>query len=203
MSNLQDNTWHQRFSEREYYYGTEPNSFLKEASAHIPQCSSVISLGEGEGRNSVFLAEQGHRVTAVDIALSGLKKTRELAIKRGVELSTEHADLSTYELAEGRWGAVINILCHMPRLNRGYLHQQIKKGLQSGGVLIYECYSTEQLGFETGGPKQIDLLYTQEEFEQDFSEMEILHLAKVEREIYEGQGHSGLSSVIQLIARKP
>jgi len=86
MNNLQDNIWNQRFSGKEYYYGLEANGFLKAASAHIPKGSSVISLGEGEGRNSVFLAEQGHRVTAVDIALSGLKKTAELAAKRGVKV---------------------------------------------------------------------------------------------------------------------
>lgn len=203
MSNLQDNTWHQRFSGSEYYYGLEANDFLKAASVHIPKGSSVISLGEGEGRNSVFLAEQGYHVTAVDIALSGLQKTVELAANRGVEVHTEHADLGSYELAESTWGAAINIFCHMPKVNRVHLHQQIKMGLQSGGVFIFECYSTEQLGFGTGGPKDINLLYTIEELQQDFADLEIVHLAKIEREIHEGQGHSGMSSVIQLIARKP
>ena len=203
MNNLQDNIWNQRFSGNEHYYGLEANDFLKAASTHIPKGSSVISLGEGEGRNSVFLAEQGHRVTAVDIALSGLKKTAELATKRGVKVLTEHADLSAYELTEGAWGAVINIFCHLPKSARQHVHQQVKKGLQAGGVFIFECYSTEQLAFGTGGPKDINLLYTAEELQQDFAELEILHLAKVEREIHEGQGHTGMSSVIQLIARKP
>ena len=203
MNNLQDNIWNQRFSGKEHYYGLEANDFLKAASAHIPKGSSVISLGEGEGRNSVFLAEQGHRVTAVDIAISGLKKTAELATKRGVKVLTEHADLSAYELAEGAWGAVINIFCHLPKSARQHVHQQVKKGLQAGGVFIFECYSTEQLAFGTGGPKDINLLYTAEELQQDFAELEILHLAKVEREIHEGQGHTGMSSVIQFIARKP
>lgn len=203
MNNLQDNTWHQRFSGSEYYYGLEANDFLKAASKYIPEGSSVISLGEGEGRNSVYLAEQGHHVTAVDIALSGLKKTSELAAKRGVAVQAEHADLGTYELAEGAWGAAINIFCHMPKANRAHLHQQIIKGLQSGGVFICECYSTEQLAFGTGGPKDVNLLYTAEELQQDFADLEIVHLAKIEREIHEGLGHSGMSSVIQLIARKP
>ena len=203
MNNLQDNTWHQRFSGSEYYYGEEANDFLKAASTHIPADSSVISLGEGEGRNSVFLAEQGYQVTAVDIALSGLKKTTELAAKRGVEVATIHADLGAYELSKGAWGAAVNVFCHMPKANRTHLHQQIKKGLQSGGVFICECYSTDQLGFGTGGPKDINLLYTVEELQQDFAELEILHLAKVEREFHEGQGHTGMASVVQLIARKP
>ena len=98
---------------------------------------------------------------------------------------------------------MINIFCHLPKSARQHVHQQVKKGLQAGGVFIFECYSTEQLAFGTGGPKDINLLYTAEELQQDFAELEILHLAKVEREIHEGQGHTGMSSVIQFIARKP
>jgi SAM-dependent methyltransferase len=203
MTNLKDNMWHQRFSDDEYFYGTAPNDFLKDASVHIPKGSSVISLGEGEGRNAVFLAQQGHQVTAVDMALSGLDKTQELASKQGVTVSVEHADLSIYELEAGAWGAAINIFCHMHKADRVGFHQRIKAGLKSGGIYICECYTTKQLAFGTGGPKNIALLYTKEELERDFADMEILHLAEVERDIQEGQGHSGMSSVVQLIARKP
>lgn len=202
MSDLQHNFWHQRFNETEYFYGTEPNDFLKKAATQIAKESTIISLGEGEGRNAVFLAEQDHRVTAVDMALSGLKKTQELAHKRGVEVMTEHADLSLYELEESAWDVVISIFCHMPSVNRVHLHQQIRRGLKSGGLFISECYSTEQPNFGTGGPKSTDLLYTIEELERDFADFDILHLSQLEREIYEGEGHTGLSSVIQIIARK-
>lgn len=203
MSNLEDNMWHQRFSDSEYFYGTAPNDFLKEASKYIPDNSLVISLGEGEGRNAVFLAEQGHRVTAVDMALAGLDKTKDLAHARGVEVSTVHADLSKYTLEQSAWDTVINIFCHMHKAERQAFHQQIKQGLKRDGLYICECYTTKQPAYKTGGPGHVDLLYTLEELEHDFSDMEILHLAEVEREIYEGQGHSGLSSVVQLIARKP
>lgn len=202
MSKLKDNMWHQRFSDDQYFYGTAPNDFLREASQYIPEGSAVISLGEGEGRNAVFLAEQGHRLTAVDMALSGLEKTKKLAAERGVEVATVHADLSEYQLEPAAWDAVINIFCHMHKSERLDFHQRIQDGLKSGAVLIFECYTTKQPKYKTGGPSNIDLLYTIEELERDFSAMEILHLAEVEREIHEGEGHSGLSSVVQLIARK-
>jgi SAM-dependent methyltransferase len=202
MSKLKDNMWHQRFGDKEYYYGKAPNDFLKEAAKHIPESSTVVSLGEGEGRNAVFLAEQGHQVTAVDIALSGIEKTQALAKERGVEVTTVHADLTDYSLESGAWGAAINIFCHMHKSERPAFYQMIKQGLKSGGVVIFECYTTKQPAYKTGGPGNIDLLYTLEELKESFADMEILHLAEVEREIYEGQGHSGLSSVVQMIARK-
>lgn len=202
MSKLKDNMWHQRFSDDEYYYGTVPNDFLKQASQYIPESSAVISLGEGEGRNAVYLAEQGHQVTAVDMALSGLDKVAKLAAERGVQVATVHADLSEYQLEPGAWDAAINIFCHMHKSQRPGFHQQIKSGLKTGGVVIFECYSTRQLAFKTGGPGNVDLLYTLEELENDFADMEILHLAEVERDIQEGEAHSGMSAVIQLIARK-
>ncbi|MDO5666558.1 MAG: class I SAM-dependent methyltransferase [Alcaligenaceae bacterium] len=202
MSNLKDNMWHQRYSNDEYYYGTAPNDFLKQASNYIPVGSTVISLGEGEGRNAVFLAEQGHQVTAVDMALSGLEKVTKLAEGRGVKVATVHADLSEYPLEASAWDAAINIFCHMHKSLRPAFHQQIKNGLKSGGLVIFECYSTRQLEFKTGGPGNVDLLYTIEELEHDFIDMDIIHLEELEREIQEGEAHSGMSAVVQLIARK-
>lgn len=202
-NSLHDNVWHERFSGSNYYYGTAPNDFLKAASELIPVSSRVISLGEGEGRNAVFLAEQGHRVTAVDIAQSGLDKLSKLAQARGVEVTAVHADLGQYALEPEAWDAAINIFCHMPKAAREHLFLEVVKGLKSGGLFIAECYSTEQLRFGTGGPKAPELLFTIEEFENSFAGFDFIQLAQVEREIYEGEGHNGLSSVIQVIARKP
>ena len=202
MSNLLDNIWHQRFSDDEYFYGIAPNDFLVEASRYLTEHSEVLSLGEGEGRNAVFLAEQGHRLTALDIALSGLQKASKLAQARGVALKTVHADLSQYQFSANAWDAVINIFCHMHQSERAQFHQQIQDSLKPGGLLIFECYSTKQPQYRTGGPSHVDLLYSAEELARDFAAMDILHLAELEREVHEGQGHTGLSSVVQLIARK-
>lgn len=202
MTSLLDNIWHQRFSDDEYFYGTAPNDFLVEASSYLPEHAELISLGEGEGRNAVFLAEQGHHVCAVDMALSGLEKAAKLARERGVVLQTVHADLTNYSFAAEAWDAVINIFCHMHQTERPAFHQQIQATLKSGGLFIFECYSTKQPQYQTGGPAKIELLYTVEELQRDFVAMDILHLAELEREVHEGQGHTGLASVVQLIARK-
>lgn len=202
MSQPKNNFWHQRFDQDSYFYGTEPNDFLRENQAVIPAHGHVLSIGEGEGRNAVFLAEQGFKVTAIDHAASGLDKIHKLAAKRGVNVETQLVDLNDYVFEMNRWDGIIAIFCHLPPLLRQQVHQQILQALKPNGVFLLEAYNPKQLKLKTGGPSNVDLLYTAESLQQDLTGLEFLHLKEIERIITEGEGHNGLSAVTQLIAKK-
>jgi len=87
--------WDDRYAAEDYAYGLDPNAFVAEMVMHIPD-GPVLCLAEGEGRNAVYLAKSGHRVTAVDQSAMGLAKALRLAAASGVVIETVHADLESY-----------------------------------------------------------------------------------------------------------
>jgi SAM-dependent methyltransferase len=137
--------WDQRYSSDTYVYGTEPNGFLVTAAARLPP-GKVLCLGEGEGRNAVWLAAQGHEVTAVDASGVGLRKAQRLAAERGVTIATVHADLAAFDIEPGTWDGIVSIFCHLPPALRADVHRRCVAGLRPGGVLLLEAYTPRQLG---------------------------------------------------------
>lgn len=194
--------WDERFSQPEYYYGKLPNDFLKEHAHVFPQKGRLISLGEGEGRNAVFLAQLGYEVTALDSAPAGLKKMEQLAKEKGVTVHPLLAHLKYYEFEPNAWDGVISIFCHLPPPVRRTVHQGLIHSLKKGGIFLMEAYTPEQLQYGTGGPKDRDLLYEPETIRQELAGLELLHFEQIERNIVEGIGHDGPSSVLQVIAKK-
>ncbi len=194
--------WDQKYGQTQYFYGTEPNDFLKQQASQIPENSRILCLADGEGRNSVYLATLGHRVTGMDSSSVGLGKARNLAILNRVKIESLHADLNEYVITPNSWDAIILIFCHMPSSLRNRIHQACVKGLKADGLLILEAYTPRQLGRGTGGPKNIDLLMEPQDLKQDFEPLHFLHFAEAEREVHEGIGHTGLASVIQILARR-
>ncbi|MBO1923566.1 class I SAM-dependent methyltransferase [Thiomicrorhabdus sp. 6S3-12] len=196
--------WDKRYSSEEYQYGTEANDFLKQSVHHLPQTGTgkILCLGEGEGRNAVFLAEQGFDVTAVDASEIGLQKALALAESRGVRISTQVADLANYDLGTNRWDGIISIFCHLPEALRLNLHQKVALALKPQGVFILEAYRPEQLLFATGGPPQVELMMTLEGLKNELADLEHRHLCELEREVNEGVLHNGMAAVVQLIATK-
>jgi cyclopropane fatty-acyl-phospholipid synthase-like methyltransferase len=191
--------WNNRYANRDYLYGTEPNSFLAE---HYSLLSSpVLSLSEGEGRNAVFLASHGLEVTGVDISGVALEKAQRLAESCGVKLKTVVADLATFEPEENHYGSVISISAHLPSRVRNILYPLIEHSLKRDGVIILEAFSENQLSRSTGGPKDADMLMSVEKFQREFPNLEPVLLREVER-VSEGAGHTGLASVVQFIGRK-
>lgn len=196
--------WDERYDRDDYVYGTEPNAFLRAFADRLPPPPArVLSLAEGEGRNGVFLAGLGHRVTGVDASSMGLSKARKLAEQRGVEIATVHARLEDYEFERGAWDAVISIFCHLPPDLRRKVHRGVVEALRPGGVVLLEAYTPDQLRHGTGGPKDPALLYTAEILREDFEGLEFLHLQEVERDVTEGLLHRGHAAVVQMLARKP
>lgn len=192
--------WNQRYSSDEFAYGTEPNSFL-ETNAEL-LTGPVLSLAEGEGRNAVFLASLGLEVLGVDGSEQGLAKARKLADSKGVSITTEVADLATYEPPANYYGSVVSISAHLPSNVRRRLYPLVELSLKPGGIILLEGYSKSQLARNTGGPKDPDMLFTADGIVKEFPNCEIILCQETEREVVEGEFHTGLASVVQFIAKK-
>jgi len=192
--------WNQRYDSDEFAYGTEPNSFLVRNARLL--IGPVLSLGEGEGRNAVFLASLGLDVLGVDGSDVGLAKAQKLAASRGFAIRTEVADLATYEPPENFYGSVVSISAHLPSKDRKRLHRLVERCLKPGGVMLLEAYTKAQVARNTGGPKDPDMLMARVDLEKEFPNCEPILSREIEREVVEGAFHTGLASVVQFIARK-
>jgi cyclopropane fatty-acyl-phospholipid synthase-like methyltransferase len=196
------NQWNSRFKADHYVYGTEPNVFLNEMQKKLQLSGDVLTIAEGEGRNAVFLAEQGMNVTAWDYAESGLAKIKKLAEERGVTVQTELVDLNGATWVQNQWDEVVCIFGHFPADLRQKTFQGVKEAVKPGGYFITEVYSRYQLPYNSGGPKDLGFLYTPEEFLQSFTDWRIVHFFMGEVVRQEGELHNGLSHVIQFVGQK-
>ena len=194
--------WDQRYSSDGYAYGTKPNDFLMEMSDRLP-AGKVLCLAEGEGRNAVWLAEQGYQVTAVDASEVGLKKARQLAEMRGVHIITVHADLADFEIEPEYWDVIVSIFCHLPPELRRKVHHECVQGLRPDGLMLVEAYTPAQLEYKTGGPPSSVMMMDKTSISAELVGLEFIHLLECEREIHEGDFHNGMGAVIQVLARKP
>jgi SAM-dependent methyltransferase len=196
--------WDERYGEPGFVYGTEPNDFLAaNAVRYLPPKGEILSLGEGEGRNAVFLASLGFRVTGVDASAVGLEKARARAERHGVLIQTVVADLATFDLGVERWDGIVSIWCHTPSALRTRLHRSVVAALRPGGVFLLESYTPEQLAYKTGGPSSADLLMTLAAARAELAGLELLEAEEKLREVHEGKYHGGTSAVLQVVARKP
>ena len=195
--------WNERYAQEEYLFGTAPNAFLAREVHRLAPTSKVLAVADGEGRNSVFLAQHGHRVIATDVSERALDKARALAERRAVEVDYRHANLADWEWPAEAFDAVVGIFIQFagPGL-RKVTFDGIHRSLKRGGLLLLEGYREEQLAYGTGGPPNIENLYTEDGLRRAFSTWEIELLDAYDAEIEEGTGHSGKSALIDLIARK-
>jgi SAM-dependent methyltransferase len=197
------NKWHERFLDENYIYGTEPNAFIFDISKKLNLSGDALAIAEGEGRNAVFLAEQGLKVTTWDYAQSGLEKTTKLAKRRNVSVQTELVDLNEASWEKEKWDAVICVFGHFPEQLRLKTLTNIKDAVKPGGYFITEVYSPYQLTYKSGGPKDSALLYQPEEFIHTFADWRIINFFMGEVVRNEGELHNGLSHVIQFAGQKP
>jgi SAM-dependent methyltransferase len=195
-------SWNTRFDRPDYLFGTEPNDFLAAVAGNIPP-GDVLCLAEGEGRNAVFLAGLGYRVTAVDQSAVGLAKAQRLATERGVEITTIVGDLQDFEIAADSWSAIVSIFLHVPTNLRAAVYARSERGLKSGGVFILEAYTPRQIGLGTGGPRDPDLTPTLALLRDELAGLQLEIGAEHRRDVLEGSGHTGPGEVVQVLARKP
>jgi 2-polyprenyl-3-methyl-5-hydroxy-6-metoxy-1,4-benzoquinol methylase len=194
--------WDRRYSNETYAYGTEPNEFLVSMLDKLPE-GRVLCLGEGEGRNATWLAQQGRQVTAVDSSKVGLEKARRLALARGVEITIALADLKDFPIGSEHWDAIVSIFCHLPLQVRRNVHERCVEGLRTGGMLLLEAYTPEQLKYKTGGPPTAEMMMDADSLSRELEGLEFLHLQELAREIREGEYHNGPGAVVQVLAKKP
>ena len=196
--------WDERFRADEYVYGTEPNDFLVRVADQLPEQSRILALADGEGRNGVWLAKQGHHVHSVDGSKIALKKARVLAEQADVSIEFEQADLINWRWPQNQYDAVVAIFIQFagPEARRR-LFENVITSLKPGGLLVLQGYRTEQLAYGTGGPPQEENLYTEQLLKSELSGLDVLMLRAHDSVINEGMGHSGMSALIDYVGRKP
>ena len=197
------NIWDERYAGEEYFFGTEPNAFLVSQRHLLKPDMSCLAVADGEGRNGVWLAEQGLQVLSVDYSGPASAKSGKLAEQRGVKLEREVVDLLQWDWGSERFDIVAAIFIQFagPTV-REILFANIKRCLKPGGLLLLQGYTPRQLEYKTGGPQHAENLYTGPLLRGAFADMEILHLREHDDLVSEGAGHSGMSALIDLVARK-
>lgn len=208
---MSNNVWDERYAGEHYHFGTEPNAFLVSQHDLLKPGMICLAVADGEGRNGVWLAKQGLHVLSVDNSVVAQEKARKLAEQHGVEVQFEQVDLLQREWpvwrdaagVEQRFDLVVAIFIQFAAPEqRARMFANIKYCLKPGGLLLMQGYTPRQLEYKTGGPSQAENLYTEALLRDAFAGWDILHLFEHDDVIHEGAGHSGMSALIDLVARK-
>ncbi|MFG6146923.1 class I SAM-dependent methyltransferase [Halobacillus sp. B23F22_1] len=199
---MSKNQWDERFAEEGFVYGTQVNEFVREKAAVLPESAKVACFAEGEGRNAVFLATQGHEVTAYDQSQVGLDKMSELARKQGVGVMPVQADLTQEEVGTLNNDAAVMVFGHVPKSGQPFLMKNLFTSVKPGGYILVEVYSEAQLDYGTGGPPSKELLYDPADVLRWVEGCKVLHFYYGEAVRHEGDRHTGLGHVIQVVAQK-
>jgi SAM-dependent methyltransferase len=195
--------WEERFATPEYVFGTEPNAFLKSQAGVLPKTGKALAIADGEGRNGVWLAEQGLDVLAVDFSPTALAKAQTLARERGVTLRTVEADITTWEWPNAEFDVVVGIFFQFsPPPERARIFAGIRKALKPGGLVLLEGYGPKQLEYKTGGPSELENLYTEELLRAEFAGFSELAIKAYDSVMSEGIRHVGMAALVDLVARK-
>ncbi|MCA0389551.1 MAG: class I SAM-dependent methyltransferase [Bacteroidetes bacterium] len=190
------NDWNARFGVEEFVYGKEPNAFFKEEIDRLKP-GRILLPAEGEGRNAVYAAKKGWEVVCFDWSDEGKKKADKLAEMEGVKINYFVSEISSFDYPSGEFDAVGLVFVHLPEEEREELHKSVIKTLKPGGKLIFTAYDKTQLGKSSGGPKQIELLYSLAQIVEDFIDLEFDIFAKETVELSEGRLHAGSADVIK------
>ena len=203
MSNPEFERWQERFAAPGYLFGTAPNQFLKAHAHLLRKGEKALAIADGEGRNGVFMAEQGLDVLSVDFAPLAQDKARKLAAERGVTLRVEQVDIINWDWPAEAFDVVAAIFFQFvgPE-GRDKIFAGIKKALKPGGLLLLEGYGPKQLEYKTGGPPHLENLYARAILEKAFGDFASIEVREYDAEIDEGPGHGGLSALVDLVGRK-
>ena len=196
--------WNERFlASDDYIFGTEPNDFVARHRARFQPGMRVLAVADGEGRNGVWIAEQGCEVWSVDGAPAASAKARRLAASRKVNMHIITQDISQWDWDAKQFDAVVGIFFQFANPNlRAKLFDGMKRAVKPGGMLMIEGYGMKQLEFKTGGPDIPEHLYTLPLMRESFGDMQIELLDEYDAEIHEGPRHQGMSALVDLIAIK-
>lgn len=203
MNTLEFDRWQERFAAPGYLFGTAPNKFLRDHAHLLKKGQKALAIADGEGRNGVFLAEQGLDVLSVDFSPIAQEKARTLAKERGVVMRIEQADIIEWHWPPEEFDVVAAIFFQfaLPP-QREKIFAGIKRTLKPGGLLLLEGYGPKQLEYKTGGPSDLVRLYTRELLEQAFADFSEIDVRTYDQVIEEGPRHSGMSALVDLVGRK-
>lgn len=196
--------WEARYSAPDYIFGKEPNYFLAKCKSLLPASGLVLAVADGEGRNSVWLAEQKLDVHSIDFSPTAQDKARALARERGVNVIFELADVHNWSYPEAAYDVVCEIFTQFSTpAERALKWAGMRKALKPGGLLIIQGYTPKQLAYGTGGPKEVDKLYTNPMLGKVFAGFQDMVITEEELEMHEGTSHGGMLAVIGLTCQKP
>jgi len=196
--------WQERYATPDYRFGKAPNEFLARCKPLLPRTGKALAVADGEGRNGVWLAKQGLDVLSTDFSPAAQAKGRALAAENKVDVTFVEADAHAWPYPQDAFNVVAEIFTQFSTpAQREQKWAGMRRALKRGGLLIVQGYTPKQLDYGTGGPKQIEHLYTRQMLEIAFGDLNDVTILEEERELQEGAGHSGMSAVIGLTARKP
>ena len=198
---IMENFWNDRYAGEEYVYGTAPNAFFKQELEKLSP-GRILLPGEGEGRNAVFAASRGWEVSAFDSSGEGKRKAEKLASLNNVRIDYRLSAYEDFQAEPESYDCIAFIYTHMPSSKRKEYHQKLTASLKAGGILILECFSKKQIHYNTGGPKDADMLFSGEELQKDFGNFTRLSVTETEIEADEGPFHRGTAAVIRVHAIK-
>jgi SAM-dependent methyltransferase len=193
--------WNDRFGGGEYIFGKEPNKYLQTKLDEIKP-GKIFLPGDGEGRNAVYAALNGWNVTSADFSEVALDRAKEFASDSNADINFKFVDLIEDELPTGEYDVVGISFLHFNGKTKKIVHQKLNDTLQVGGILILECFSTEQIKLNSGGPRKKDSLYTIEELKSYYQGFEFIEAEDIKIQLDEGQGHQGDAYVVRIFARK-
>jgi cyclopropane fatty-acyl-phospholipid synthase-like methyltransferase len=200
MSDLE--RWETRFGATGFLFGKEPNAFLKAQAHRLHGRKTALTVADGEGRNGVWLAEQGLDVLAIDFSPTALAKARARAHERGVRLNTEVADLTRWRWPTAAFDVIAAIFIHFAAAERTVFFANLKNALKPGGLLLLQAYRPEQLNYRTGGPPDAERTYTRALLETAFGDLKEREIREHDSVLNEGTAHVGMSALIDLVAVK-
>lgn len=198
--------WNKGYDTDNYIFGKEPNEFLKEELEKIP-AGAILFAAEGEGRNAVFAARQGWKVSAFDISEVGRNKALRLAEEKEVALDYRVGELPDIPFQKNHFDAIVLIYAHFPPDIKSSYHHLLSSLLRRNGLVVFEAFSKKHLDYriknpKIGGPRDVESLFSIAEIEADFKEFEFLFLEEKEVELREGSRHNGKGMVIRFVAKK-
>ncbi len=198
--------WNERYSNEEYAYGEQANTYLKEKLSKL-SAGTILCPGEGEGRNAVFAAKLGWKVSAFDISIEGKKKAIRLAETNNVKIDYQVGELQTLNYSNEQFDVIALIYAHFPSDIKSLYHKTLDKYLRKNGLIIFEAFSKGHIDYiskneKVGGPKDVSMLFSIDELKSDFANYEFLELEEKEIELQEGLFHCGVGLVIRFVGRK-
>mgnify|MGYP000063577802 CR=1 FL=1 len=206
MSDSWTARWNDRYSKEGFAYGDQPNDYLKEQLSKLTT-GKILFPAEGEGRNAVFAAKLGWKVSAFDISEEGKKKALQFAQANNVSIDYQVGELQKLNYSPNQFDAIALVYAHFPAEIKSLYHKMLTNFLRKGGAIIFEAFSKKHLDYisrdeKMGGPRDSASLFSIEEIKSDFANCEFTELEEKEIELREGAFHQGLGSVIRFVGRK-